>query len=739
MPLLVHAVAAYAAGLWLGLAHLIWAGAALVGVSLALAWLCDDLRLAALAMTLLAGALVAAASGARHERCRDAGARRTSWTMTLSQPAAPGAFIPATASWSDCSIPASLSIRAGVAPAGATVRVSGEAVASKQGIMVRHAIVGRTAGRDALLALRGRMGERIDAAFGADAPLVRALLIADTHSIDPGVRDRFAAAGIVHMLSISGLHVAIIAAAMELFFVAVRLPRSGALCATMAVVAAYIALIGAPPPAVRSGVMLGAASVARLTQRPISTWGALALGAAVPLGHAATVLDLGWQLSVAGMASLIASGVLARKWIAPRLDGWRAGLATVGLASTVASAVTAPLVAWHFGRVSLIAPITNIVATPIVALLQPALFLATLCSFAPEVARFLAGAAHPMLVALNAVADIGASVPLATVQVAPTLLGALLAGAAMLALLVASVSRHAGPALVTALACFALALWLPLAPHHAEGMELHLIDVGQGDAIALRTPAGRWILVDAGRAWRGGDAGRSTVIPYLRRQGGPLALFVLSHPHSDHVGGASSVLRALHPAQYWDGAYAGTSDPYRESLLAARAVRVRWHRASPGDTLTVDGVSLRVLAPDSSWMTTLDDPNEGSVVVLVQYGAERFLLMGDAERGEEQWLLSHDSAALHADVLKVGHHGSATSSTGEFVQAVAPRLALVSVGAGNSYGHPSQSVLRSLAQRGAAILRTDRSGTVVVRTDGRSLEIEQNGDRWRLSSASSPP
>ncbi|MGH7626553.1 MAG: DNA internalization-related competence protein ComEC/Rec2 [Gemmatimonadaceae bacterium] len=739
MPLLFHAVAAYAAGLWLGLSHLVWAGAAAVVLSLAIAWLSDDLRLAALAMTLLAGALVAGASGARHERCREIGARRTRWSMTLTQAAAPGAFIPATASWSGCSVPASLSISAGTAAAGATVNVSGEAVTSKQGIMVRHAIVGRVAGRDALLALRGIMGDRIDAAFGADAPLVRALLIADTHSIDPGVRDRFAAAGIVHMLSISGLHVAIIAAAMELLFVAMRLPRSAALCATMVVVAAYIALIGAPPPAVRSGVMLGAAAVARLAQRPISTWGALALGAAVPLGHAATVLDLGWQLSVAGMASLIASGVLARRWIAPRLDGWRAGLATVGLASTVASAVTAPLVAWHFGRISLIAPLTNIVATPIVALLQPALFLATLCSFVPEAARFLAGAAHPMLVALNAVADVGASVPFASVQVAPTLLGALLAGVATLALLVASVSRHPASALVAALASIALALWLPLVPHHANGMELHLIDVGQGDAIALRTPAGRWILVDAGRAWRGGDAGRSTVIPYLRRRGGPLALFVLSHPHSDHVGGASSVLRALHPAQYWDGAYAGTSDPYRASLLTARDVSVRWHRAAPGDTLTVDGVSLRVLAPDSAWMTTLDDPNEGSVVVLAQYGDERFLLMGDAERGEEQWLLRRDPAALHADVLKVGHHGSMTSSTAEFVHAVAPRLALVSVGAGNSYGHPSQSVLRTLARTGAAILRTDRSGTVVVRTDGHSLEIEQNGDRWRLSNVSSPP
>jgi competence protein ComEC len=117
----------------------------------------------------------------------------------------------------------------------------------------------------------------------------------------------------------------------------------------------------------------------------------------------------------------------------------------------------------------------------------------------------------------------------------------------------------------------------------------------------------------------------------------------------------------------------------------------------------------------------------------------RFLLVGDAERAEEDWLLANAPDQLRADVLKVGHHGSATSSTGEFVQAVAPRLALVSVGAGNSYGHPSQSVLRTLARAGAAILRTDRSGTVVVRTDGHSLEIEQNGDRWRLSSASSLP
>jgi competence protein ComEC len=193
------------------------------------------------------------------------------------------------------------------------------------------------------------------------------------------------------------------------------------------------------------------------------------------------------------------------------------------------------------------------------------------------------------------------------------------------------------------------------------------------------------------------------------------------------------VLKALRPAEYWDGAYAGTSDPYRESLLAARDGDIVWHRTHPGDTLEVDGVRVQILAPDSTWMVGLNDPNEASVVAVAQFGAVRFLLVGDAERGEEEWLLAHARDALRADVLKVGHHGSSTSSTAPFLSAVRPRLALVSVGAGNSYGHPSPGVLRALSGAGAAVLRTDRSGSIVVRTDGNSVEVEEGGDTWVLS------
>ncbi|HEU4641682.1 MAG TPA: MBL fold metallo-hydrolase, partial [Gemmatimonadaceae bacterium] len=221
--------------------------------------------------------------------------------------------------------------------------------------------------------------------------------------------------------------------------------------------------------------------------------------------------------------------------------------------------------------------------------------------------------------------------------------------------------------------------------------------------------------------------------------GGDVALFVLSHPHADHVGGAASVLRALHPGMYWDGAFAGTSDPYRASLLAARRAGVPWRRAHPGDSVDVDGVMLTVLAPDSAWMTTLDDPNDASVVVRARYGAVRFLLMGDAEHAEESWLLAHAPGTLRADVLKVGHHGSATSTGGALLDAVRPRVALVSVGAGNAYGHPSTRIMRELARRGAVVLRTDRVGSVVVRSDGRHITIQEEDDQWTLSDARSPP
>jgi competence protein ComEC len=316
----------------------------------------------------------------------------------------------------------------------------------------------------------------------------------------------------------------------------------------------------------------------------------------------------------------------------------------------------------------------------------------------------------------------------------PSLGSAVLAGGCAVALITAAVSRYPARPLVVATGLLAGVAWMPVIPvAHSGNVEMHVLDVGQGDAILVRTDRGRWLLFDAGRIWRSGDAGRSTIIPYVMRRGGKLATFVLSHPHADHLGGAATVFRGLHPGTFWDAAFAQGSSVYRNVLRTALDSHVEWRRVHPGDEIQVDGVIVDFLAPDSAWTASLADPNEASAIALVRYGAVRFLLVGDAEQAEERWLLEHSRKDLRADVLKVAHHGSSTSSGDDFLAAVDPQAAIISVGVDNDYGHPSADVLAALGRVGARVFRTDREGTIVVSTDGSRITISADGHRWDVS------
>ena len=585
--------------------------------------------------------------------------------------------------------------------------------------------------------VRSALAARVDTIFRSDAPIARALLVADQRQISLEVRDRYAAAGLVHMLSISGLHVAIIAGAIELVLVAGRVRRSLAAWLTLLLVGAYVAVLGWPAPALRSAVMYGMTALAQRFQRPASPWAALAVGAWIPLAWPRSVLDIGYQLSVCGMAALTASGVLTRRILRGDAPALRGRLVRELLASTLASVATVPLVAWHFGRVSVIGPFANLVAAPIITVLQPALFLAMV--FAPwsSAATFVADAAHPLLVAFDFVAISAARVPNAALDIAPTLVATLALAGMAVGVITACSTRRPGRALIGMGIAATVLIWHPAIRRPLHGAELHVIDVGQGDAIALRTDGGNWILFDAGRSWQRGDAGRSVIVPYVRRRGGKVVALVLSHPHSDHVGGAASVVRWLTPSEVWDPAYVSPTRSYADALRAIARHNVAWQRVDPGDSLVADGVVVRFLAPDSAWAAQLADPNEASAVALVRYGRVRFLLTGDAESAEEEWLLRH-GASVTADVLKVAHHGSSTSSGEAFLAAVSPRLALISVGAENAYRHPSQSVLDRLARRRIPTLRTDRDGSVIVRTNGTDLWVRVGGKEWPLSVESLP-
>jgi competence protein ComEC len=679
-----------------------------------------------------AGLLIGLQSDRTARQCIGSSVALRRWQVELSSAAAPGAVAHAVIHRGACRLSATLLVSSGRARAGDRAIVRGDAAAGAHGLVVRHAGLTEVQPARALARLRARAGARIDRIFTSDAPLVRALVLADMSLVPAEQRDRFARAGLVHMLSVSGLHVAIIALALELLASVLRLPAQLARVTTITLLALYVAGIGAPAPAVRAAVMLGLVVATRALQRPTSAWAIVAVGSAAPLIQPATVLDLGWQLSVAGTIALVAGGTLASRVIPTGWRGPRRGLARALAVSVVATLATAPPVAWSFGRISLVGPATNLVADPVMAVLQPVLFLALCVPLAP-VERLAADAAHALIAAFDAVATVGAQVPHGAPVVLPTLLVAWAGGLAAVAVIVACVSFRPARASLVALACVAAMIVEPLLMPSRPMTELHMLDVGQGDALALRTRAGRWIVIDAGRTWRSGDAGESVVVPYLARRGGPVALFVLSHPHADHVGGAASLLSALRPARFLDPGYVGTTPSYRAALTAARAQRIPWQRVRPGDSVVVDEIVLTALAPDSAWVAGLHDANLASTVLIARIGEVRMLFTGDAEEPEEEWLLAHAPGALQADVLKVAHHGSETSTSPRFLDAVSPRLALVSVGADNTYGHPDRSVLAALGDAAVDVLRTDLAGTVVVRTDGRLLEVEARGMRWSVA------
>lgn len=578
--------------------------------------------------------------------------------------------------------------------------------------------------------VRARAAKRIERVFAREAPMAKALLIAEQKDLGPEVRQRYADAGLVHMLSISGLHVAIVAGAVELLLSAMALGRARASVLSLIIVWLYVGVIGAPAPALRSAVMLSVIAASKIAQRPTSPWASLAIGAAVPLYEPRNVLSLGYQLSVVGMAGLTASASITRRWIAPRVDGWKLTASNQLLPSMIATIVTAPLIAWSFGRLSLIGPVSNVFAAPVITVLQPMLFLAMLLPVQPA-ARFVADATVPLLRTFDGVAARAAEMPFAALQLTPSLITVLFCGLAIGCLIAAASARFSARPTVLAGAALVVALWYPLLPPSPRReIELHMLDVGQGDALAMRTTRGNWILFDAGRAWRSGDAGRSVIVPYIARRGGKVAAFVLSHPHDDHVGGAATVLSAFGPASFHDPGFVAPTGSYAKALENAVEEGVRWARVRPGDSLVVDGLVVSFLAPDSAWASTLTDPNEASTVARVRFGAVRFLLVGDAEKELERWLVKNDSAGLRADVLKIAHHGSSTSTSDGFLQLARPRVALVSVGKDNVYRHPSPVVMARLARSGAAIFRTDQLGTVVVATDGKTIRVRARDTEW---------
>jgi competence protein ComEC len=464
---------------------------------------------------------------------------------------------------------------------------------------------------------------------------------------------------------------------------------------------------------------------------------------------------------------------MAARWIAARTPAWlgsrapglltlpiRAGLRLweIVLLSAVIQWGMMPLLARDFHRVSLLGPVSNIPAVMLTGIIVPLGFLALLFSFvwtklALVTAKIVSLCAGWML------ATVGwfSQVPRVSYRIPdPPLWLILLFFAAFFALAAAAraaASRRTGrlarrqlsppiavvewSSAVVLLALAMLVAWHPFRAHLDAGkLELTVLDVGQGDSIFVAFPDRRTMLVDggglAGSEWIGGyrsgnDVGEEVVSPYLWSRGlKRIDVVALSHGDHDHLDGLNAVLANFQVGELWVGRE--DDRPGVQRLLdEARARGVAIVRKSQGDAANWDGAEANVLWPPKATVERLT-PNDASLVLRLSDGGAHFLLTGDIEKKTEEELIA-DHEPLAADFLKAAHHGSKTSSSDDFLNAVAPRFAAASVGESNPFGHPAEAVVERYAAHGVKLLRTDRDGAITLATDGNDLSIHTYAEK----------
>ncbi len=623
--------------------------------------------------------------------------------------------------------------------------------------------------------------------------MVQAILIGQNYQLQRVWTDDYRNTGTFHTLVISGTHVAILAAFFLFLLRICFVPEDAALFITAAVMWLYALVAGLGAPCVRSAAGLTLYSVARYfyrERRPVNLLAAVAIG--FLLIDPDQLFDASFQLTFLAVAFLGAfarpiieatSGPLARGLddladvdrdlhLPPRVAAFRVEMRLlaqtlelalhlprrlaqamltlptrvlfffyeVAAVSAVAQVGLALPMIVYFHRVGLSGLSANAFIVPILGIAVPVAFVAVFTGW-----MWVAHAAGWLLgISRGIVAWHAAVEPHWRVPPPPVWLG-IGFGISLVALAMAR-GRCRGVAGAALAAALALMLWHPFPPDVRRGeLEMTAIDVGQGDSILLVFPDGKTLLLDGGGipTFGGGDrakidTGEDVVAPYLwERSFRTIDGIALSHAHEDHIGGLAAIVDDFHPRELWTGATTDSDAPanaaWRSLRAKAESARVKIVPLIAGAHFPFGGAEIEVLAPAADYVATEAPRNDDSLVMRIRYGARTFLLCGDAERPVERRMVE-DGEIAHTDVLKVGHHGSHTSSTEPFLDAASPEFAVISVGYANSYGHPNADVLDRLAEHRAAIFRTDEDGLITIRTDGRHLTAESGmGFPWGYS------
>ncbi|MGZ5341596.1 MAG: ComEC/Rec2 family competence protein [Solirubrobacterales bacterium] len=593
------------------------------------------------------------------------------------------------------------------------------------------------------VALLDRVRARAERALGRgmrgpESALARGFVLGEDDRIDPRTVDDFKRSGLAHHLAVSGENVVLLAVLAMPFLALAGLSLRGRLVAVLVLIAIYVPVAGAGPSIQRAGAMGAAGIVAALAGRPRSRGYAVLLAAFATLAaNPRASGDIGWQLSFAAVIGIFLWTGRIAALLADRAESapWRRALAE-GVAMTVAATIaTAPLMAVHFERVSIASLPANLLALPAIA---PAMWLGMLSAAAGQVPgidalcgplnalnqlllAYVEQVAHWLAAPSWSVASVRLSGPLDVAAAYAALLAATVLALraaerrrGLAAMAPGPSRRRLGAVLVAALV---LALAAPGLLRLAAGgaatgaepatLEVSILDVGQGDSILLDPPGGDPVLVDGGPP---GDGLRGLLADHGVSS---LAAAIVTHDQSDHAAGVAELIGRM-PIGSLGYAEAGP-----ELLGAARVAGVAPVRLAEGGELRSGELRLEVLWPPREVLST--DPNRLSLVILAEWRHFSILLTGDAE--EE--VTGVDPGPV--DVLKVAHHGSADAGLAGLLDRVVPDLAVISVGAGNPYGHPAPETLAALRGHGVPALRTDEQGTIEIEAGAAGWTVAPGG------------
>ncbi len=611
------------------------------------------------------------------------------------------------------------------------------------------------------------------------AALIDAMLIGEAAFIDRDTRADFQRSGTYHILVVSGMNVTILAFVVFWSLRRLRLAEIPATLLTILCCVAYAFLTEVGAPVWRATLMCAIYLGTRLLYRDrgmVNALGTAALAVLVfdprQLFTASFQMTFLCVLIVAAVAIPLlerTSGLYRRAlahWDAddvgpslpPRIAQFRVDLRLIAerlarfvgqswslrlvrgtavfnlrifellLVSAVMQIGLALPMAYYFHRATTIGLPANVTVVPLTQIMMPAAVLTiALAYISPVFAKIPALLTTFALQAITGTVHGLGGMRLADLRVATP--STLMIAAASVALVVALISARKRAVLalagLSALLAASLALaFVPASPQTRSGvLEVTSIDVGEGDSILLVTPEGRTMLIDAGGpTFCGGshtDFGEDVVAPYLWSRGiSRLDVVAISHAHSDHIGGMPAVLKDFHPTELW----IGLMPPSRalESLIAeAHTLGTKVVRHWEGDLLNLGGANIEVLFPPQDWPVGLEPKNNDSMVMRVGYGQTSALLEGDAEKSLERRIASLHPA--HSDLLKVGHHGSNTSTTPEILEAVHPNFAVISLGFRDCFGFPKPAVLERLERAKTRVYRTDLDGATTFYLDGHSV------------------